>query len=393
MIAGIGVLLASAFAAVAVIVAIVFFWLWSREKTRAAGLEGPLHQAMADLQRYQGIRDLEQAQAAVAHQLDAARSELGRAGAALQQWTAALDEKRRAVAVLEEMDGLHEVAFYRTRYGLPSASAYEARLDSVRGHQKAMIQAGRAAVCSKEWHVDGSVAKGRKMVNDELKLMLRAFNGECDAAIARVTYKNVEAMRQRIERAAESINKLGRVKDCSIVPEYLRSKLEELFLVHEHQEKVQAEREEQRETRARMAEEAREEREREKALREAEKEEARDQAALARAREELEHASAMKRAALEEEIARLQQRIADTQRRKSQAELTRSGHVYVISNVGSFGDGVFKIGMTRRLDPMDRVWELSDASVPFDFDVHAMVYCEDAPALETGSTGTSTPSG
>lgn len=64
------------------------------------------------------------------------------------------------------------------------------------------------------------------------------------------------------------------------------------------------------------------------------------------------------------------------------AQLTRSGHVYVISNLGSFGENVFKIGMTRRLEPMDRIRELGDASVPFDFDVHAMIYCEDAPSLE-----------
>jgi hypothetical protein len=65
------------------------------------------------------------------------------------------------------------------------------------------------------------------------------------------------------------------------------------------------------------------------------------------------------------------------------AELTKAGYVYVISNIGSFGENVFKIGMTRRLEPMDRVRELGDASVPFAFDVHAMVYDEDAPALES----------
>ncbi|MEQ9074536.1 MAG: GIY-YIG nuclease family protein [Sandaracinaceae bacterium] len=66
----------------------------------------------------------------------------------------------------------------------------------------------------------------------------------------------------------------------------------------------------------------------------------------------------------------------------ARAQLTRSGHVYVISNLGSFGEGVYKIGMTRRLEPLIRVKELGDASVPFSFDVHAMIYSEDAPALE-----------
>lgn len=87
-----------------------------------------------------------------------------------------------------------------------------------------------------------------------------------------------------------------------------------------------------------------------------------------------------------EEVERLKARLAEaeakSQRAISQAQLTKSGHVYVISNIGSFGDGVFKVGMTRRLEPMDRVKELGDASVPFPFDVHAMISCDDAPTLE-----------
>ena len=66
----------------------------------------------------------------------------------------------------------------------------------------------------------------------------------------------------------------------------------------------------------------------------------------------------------------------------SRAELTRSGHVYVVSNIGSFGENVYKIGLTRRLEPEDRIRELGDASVPFPFDIHAMVFSEDAPGLE-----------
>ncbi|SQR96197.1 Chromosome segregation ATPase from phage origin, putative coiled-coil [Escherichia coli] len=92
-------------------------------------------------------------------------------------------------------------------------------------------------------------------------------------------------------------------------------------------------------------------------------------------REELEK----QRLALEQKI---QEAHAQYERAKSMAQLTKQGHVYTISNIGSFGENVFKIGMTRRLEPMDRVKELSGASVPFDFDVHAMISCDDAPALE-----------
>lgn len=107
---------------------------------------------------------------------------------------------------------------------------------------------------------------------------------------------------------------------------------------------------------------------------------------MAKARLEAEQASAEQKLIFAEQIAALNQRLteaeAKNQRALSMAQQTRKGNVYIISNVGSFGDEVFKVGMTRRLEPMDRIWELSDASVPFDFDVHAIIPCEDAPALE-----------
>jgi hypothetical protein len=123
-----------------------------------------------------------------------------------------------------------------------------------------------------------------------------------------------------------------------------------------------------------------------RAVAEAEKEEKMYRDLLARAREELGKASEEERLAAEQRIADLEQQLAEAkakeQRAKSMAEMTRRGHVYVISNIGSFGEIVYKIGLTRRLDPMERVKELGDASVPFSFDVHALIYTEDAPALE-----------
>jgi hypothetical protein len=295
---------------------------------------------------------------------------------------ARLLELRRELAEVEERTELHEVGFYQVRFGLESSAAYKARLGNLDARRKQMLSLADAARGALNWTVDGNRQKGQAMVKRQIKLMLRAFNGECDAAISQVTYKNVGTMQKRIEKSAEAVNKLGASMQCFIVPEYVNLRLEELFLVHEYREKLEAEREEQRQIRARMVEEQREEREREKALREAQAAEEKYEAALARAREELEGANARQKAKLEEQIALLQQQLADTQRKKAQAELTRSGHVYVLSNIGSFGDQVYKIGMTRRLDPMDRVWELSDASVPFDFDVHAMIYTMDAPTLE-----------
>ncbi len=143
----------------------------------------------------------------------------------------------------------------------------------------------------------------------------------------------------------------------------------------------------QREIKERIREEEKARREQEKALREAAKQEETLRKAMEEAKAKVESANAEERAKFEAKLAELEGKLAEAeakaQRAKSMAEMTKSGHVYIISNIGSFGEKVLKIGMTRRLDPMDRVWELSDASVPFDFDVHAMIFAEDAPKLES----------
>lgn len=162
--------------------------------------------------------------------------------------------------------------------------------------------------------------------------------------------------------------------------------LSELRLEHEMEERKRAIVDEQRRVREQMREEERAQREAEKAQAEAEAEESRFEKALERARVELAKSRGEEHQRLTNKILEMEKQVADahakSQRAKSLAQLTKAGHVYILSNIGSFGDDVFKIGMTRRLDPMDRVKELGDASVPFPFDVHAMVYSEDAPRLE-----------
>jgi hypothetical protein len=219
-----------------------------------------------------------------------------------------------------------------------------------------------------------------------LKLMLRAFNGECDAAVAKVKYNNVQVMETRIRKAYEVINSLAEVQTCYITWDYLSLKLEELYLAHEYQERLQEEKEEQRRIREQIREEEIAQRELEKAKLDAEKEENRYAEALRKATEEAQRAVGEKQQKLMWQVEELQRRLAEARTNKeraiARAQMTRSGHVYIISNVGSFGEHVYKIGMTRRLDPMDRVRELGAASVPFSFDVHAIIYSEDAPSLE-----------
>jgi hypothetical protein len=287
---------------------------------------------------------------------------------------------------LDEEANLQSFGFYKPHYDFASSAAYQSKLEEIRAKQKKMITSKKAVVGDIEWTVNGSKAEGRKQINQTLRLLLRAFNGECDASIAKVRYNNINVMETRIRRAQEAINALAKVQQCRVTTEYLDLKMQELYLAHEYQEKLQAEKEEQRRIREQMREEEIAQRELEKARQEAERETQRYADALEQARQEAQQAVGEKHEKLQLQIAYLERQLAEAEANKeraiARAQLTRSGHVYIISNIGSFGDHVYKIGMTRRLDPMDRVRELGDASVPFCFDVHAMIYSEDAPALE-----------
>ena len=290
------------------------------------------------------------------------------------------------VFAVEEAKGLQEFGFYHARYNFDSSEVYEERLDKIRAKQKAMLKAETACACSMEWAVNGDKREGKKMTDKQVKLMLRAFNGECDAAVGKAKYNNVVSLQNRIQKAYEQINKLGETQQTSISPGFCQLKFEELHLAYEFQRKKEEEREAQRAMKEQMKEEEKVAREIERALDEAERDEQLKTQALERARREIEEKSGQQTAKLESLVTRLETELNEALDRKAKAiaraQLTKSGHVYILSNIGAFGDDKYKIGMSRRLDPLDRVAELGGASVPFPFDVHAMIYCEDAPALE-----------
>ncbi|MBA2321971.1 MAG: DUF4041 domain-containing protein [Deltaproteobacteria bacterium] len=275
---------------------------------------------------------------------------------------------------------------YNPHYDFDTPEAYKRELEAVRDRKKQMVRNGHATHAPMNWTVGGSKRDGERIAKQLTKLMLRAFNGECDAAVANVAWNNAPRMEQRIEKAFEVVNALGTVVQVSIERQYLNLALAELRLEHELEEKKREAAEEQRRIREQMREEERALREIQKAQDDADEEEIRFARALERARAEAERASGDKVASARARVAELEHLLAEAhakgERAKSMAEQTRSGFVYVISNVGSFGDGLYKIGMTRRLEPLERVKELGDASVPFEFDVHGMFYTDDAPKLE-----------
>ncbi len=292
------------------------------------------------------------------------------------------DELKKEAAIYDEEIQVAELGFYKPHFDFDTSEKYKEEMFQVKERQKELISSKEAIYCTTEWRVDGSKAKGRTKTNRAIKLTARAFNNECDSAVSNTRWNNVDRMEQRIERAYDAINKMNQSNAIIISKKYFNLKLAELRLAYEYAEKKQKEKEEQQEIKRQMREEVKLEQEKEKALRDEEK----YNKLLEKAKKDAEKATGSKLDALTEKIAQLSRDLKDahdkSERAKSMAEQTKRGYVYVISNIGSFGKNVYKIGMTRRLEPLDRVKELGDASVPFTFDVHAMIHSEDAPALE-----------
>ncbi len=192
-----------------------------------------------------------------------------------------INAKNAEIFKLDEEIQMQDFGIYRPRFAFATSSAYKEKLSNLREQQKFMIKQGQAVTGYTNWTVNGNLKQGQKMVKDMQKLLLCAFNSECDELVDKVKYNNTDLLNKR----NEIVSQLSGI-DKSLKDIYYRE------------------------------------------------------------------------------------------------TNNRAGYVYVISNIGSFGENVYKIGMTRRLEPMDRVDELGDASVPFNFDVHAMIFSNDAPALE-----------
>lgn len=285
-----------------------------------------------------------------------------------------LIELEKQVAVYDESLSFVEMGVYNAHFDYGDSEEYKTKIKEIRAKQKLMVSRKTAIFCPTNWEVDGSKSKGKAMLNRQVRLTLRAFNNECEAAIANARWNNVVAMEKRILNAAKQIDSANSSMNLKINQDYVSLKLDELFHAHEYREQLKIEKDER-------AELARAERDEKRLIAEAqaaEREEKKYQTLLNKARKE----ASIDESKIKELQAALDAAHAKAERAKAMAEFTRSGYVYVISNIGSFGDNVVKIGLTRRLDPNDRVKELGDASVPFGFDTHAMIYSDDAPALE-----------
>jgi hypothetical protein len=314
---------------------------------------------------------------AVRAEVEKATAERSQARAAVGAAQTDLASVRNLVVETREQAILQEVGIYEYAHPLQDSMAYKDALADLKARIKEAAK-GNAVTCQVDWAINGSVKEGQRMGRDIAKLMLRAYNTEADNAIRSVKPHTRDNVKDRLGKTRDTIAKLGALLRITVSPEYHRLRLTEIDLTADYLMRVEVEREAERAERERLREEA-------KVMKEIERERAR----LAKEREHYATAAAKLAAgdgadtgSLEQLKAKLAELDAAMASVEARAANIRTGYVYVISNIGAFGRDMVKIGMTRRLEPMDRVRELGDASVPFRFDCHALFFSEDAVSLE-----------
>ena len=297
-------------------------------------------------------------------------------------------EKNKEILVLNDTIMLESFALYQPKFKFQTSAEYKTKLDAIRDKQKELIKIDKATSFNSSWEVNGSQSKGRKMCSDMTKLLLRSFNNECDYCIDNVKFNNMEASEKRIEKSFEQCNKLGVIMAACILEEYKKLKYDELYLAFEYAQKKEQEKEEAKKAREELREQQKLEREIREAREKIIKERKHFNTAIKDLEDKLKKVTDEKeRLLIEKNLNEAKNQLAELEKEEKvidyREQNAKAGYVYIISNIGAFGDGIYKIGMTRRLEPMERVDELGDASVPFSFDVHAMVFSENAPALES----------
>jgi hypothetical protein len=292
--------------------------------------------------------------------------------------------ERAAVAIRNVIDG------YGDRYVVPTRSLLD-ELAADFGHTAAGEALGLAREQSRRM-VEQGVAATCDYVESErretaIRFVIDAFNGRVDGILSRTKHDNYGTLQQEIQDAFSLVNLNGNAfKNARILPTYLDARLAELKWGVVAQELRLKEREEQRRIQEQIREEEKARKEYERAIRDAAKEQEILRHAMDKAQQQIQQATEEQKTKYEEQLQELAGKLKEAQERNqraiSMAQQTRRGHVYIISNIGSLGENMYKIGLTRRLEPLERISELGDSSVPFEFDVHALIFSEDAPALE-----------
>lgn len=291
------------------------------------------------------------------------------------------------IAVANDNLNLQEFGFFERQYNFSDSTKYKDRLDILRMEQKSMTKNGTAGRIVSPMLLDNSKSKGRAMQNQLIKAALRGFNGEADALLVKVSVVNIDNKIKALRKAFEQLNKMYSRNLIEITYQYLELKIEELSLAAEYELKKQEEKELLREQREKEREDKKFQAEIKAKRKQLEKERDHFKKMVAKVTELLKEAKDDEVEELRRQLTEYQDKLSELDEIEEDIDYREghatAGYVYVISNVGSFGEDVYKIGVTRRLEPLERIRELSSASVPFQFDVHALIFSEEAFALET----------
>lgn len=357
-------------------------WFGARKLARSLATEVQQLRQQLETMGAWSIVELEARRADLERQIREQEEQLARdkatARSELDEMQRQLQTAREAIVVTEDIALLQEAGIYHYRHPLTDAVAYEQALEGVEEKIKAMTRKdGGAVLATTTWTVNGSAAEGRAMVRDFSKLMLRAFNAEADTLIRGLKPYKLQGAIDRLRKVSDTIERLGKTMSIRISPFYFALRVHELELTADFLQKQAEEKENERLEKERLREERKVQQEIERERARLEKERQHYANALDALIANGDDAGAER---LRHQLADVDKAIEDVDYR---AANIRAGYVYVISNIGSFGERMVKVGLTRRLDPMDRIRELSDASVPFNFDVHAVFFSKDAVGIET----------
>lgn len=290
------------------------------------------------------------------------------------------------IAVANGNLNLQEFGFFERQYSFSDSTKYKDKLDSLRIQQKSMIKNGTAGRIITPMLLDNSKSKGKAMQNQLIKAALRGFNGEADALLVKVSVVNVDNKIKALRKVFEQLNKMYSRNLIEITYPYLDLKIEELRLAAEYELQKQEEKELLREQREKEREDKKLQAEIKAKRKQLEKDRDHFKNMVAKVTELLKEAKNDEVDELRRQLAEYQDKLSELDEIEEDIDYREghatAGYVYVISNIGSFGEDVYKIGVTRRLEPLERIRELSSASVPFQFDVHALIFSEEAFALE-----------
>lgn len=337
----------------------------------ALELEGDLLRARKALHEF-GIADVEER----VRRLESLDTAIATAATELETLRAQISQAQVDLVTVRQSAEMQELGLYDFEHPAETSAQLADELARLRSEIKALNKPGSAISATSNFTFNNSKAQGDKMVRDYSRLMLRAYNAEAENCVKTVKAGNLHTAQARLDKAVEQIAKTGKMLDIHVVGRFHRLRLRELELAARHLQRLKEEREAERERKAQLREERRVQDEIRKEQERLQKERTHylNSIAALEAKGDLDAA-----ARLQADLADVDRAIADVDYR---AANIRAGYVYVISNLGAFGPDMVKIGMTRRLEPMDRIRELSDASVPFHFDVHALFFSNDAVGIE-----------